>query len=383
MLRRLLLGFVLVALLGAAGLWYVRERPRVLTSAGGAKSVAFSPDGKTLAVGQQVPVEGVSRRGHWAYGTGAIQIRDLNTGEITQTQPFFYKAVTERDDGKNGGPVGWLTYSPDGRFLMAANMDAGDSDTVGVLETHSKHWTLALRGHDNAKTNLCYRPLGFSRDSRRAYFLVLDPDTLPSGKNDSGLDNLPGMQNKASLLGCDPQTGRILFQTQNILTRGEWPCRAVLMADGSSVALAVDYGTDRSYMPGGDKIVLVDLLTGKRLRELSLQGEMQPALASAPQTELLAYVAQNHDFILWNGKEGCSLKSRADNMSQNLALSPNGALLAYGTHDDNICLYDVKHQETARTLLWSEKWASDLAFSPDGHTLAAAYQGDVKLWHVP
>ena len=65
------------------------------------------------------------------------------------------------------------------------------------------------------------------------------------------------------------------------------------------------------------------------------------------------------------------------------ALSPDGKLLATGSYDQQIKLWDVASGKELRTLAGHNDAVFDLAFRPDGKLLASA-SGDrtVKLWDV-
>src|SRR5262249_11125230 len=66
-----------------------------------------------------------------------------------------------------------------------------------------------------------------------------------------------------------------------------------------------------------------------------------------------------------------------------LALSPDGTILASGSHARTVRVLDVKTGKKLQTLEGHSNFVMAVAFSPDGMTLATAESDrDVKLWAV-
>jgi WD40 repeat protein len=74
---------------------------------------------------------------------------------------------------------------------------------------------------------------------------------------------------------------------------------------------------------------------------------------------------------------------RHTNLVYALAFAPNGQLLASGSFDHTITLWDTASGREITTLRGHTKWVRAVAFAPDGRLLASGGQdGAIKLWDV-
>ena len=90
------------------------------------------------------------------------------------------------------------------------------------------------------------------------------------------------------------------------------------------------------------------------------------------------YVAPQPDFIL----EEAYLVGHTDGI-QEVSFSPDGTLLASGSRDNSIRLWDVREGGVIKILEERESWPMAVRFSPDGRVLAGAYSdGAIHLWDI-
>jgi WD40 repeat protein len=67
-----------------------------------------------------------------------------------------------------------------------------------------------------------------------------------------------------------------------------------------------------------------------------------------------------------------------------VAFSPDGQIVASGSDDKTIKLWDLQTGLEIATLSGHESYVESVAFSPDGKTIVSGgYDKTVKVWQVP
>ena len=309
-----------------------------------ALSVAFSPDGKTLAVGSDQHLVGL-------YDPATLKVKGLLKGHPLPR-------------------INDLVFSPDGATLAAANGDyfnQNEPAEVWLWDVRTETVRARLKGHKGHVWSIAFTPDGKTLASCAADGMVTLWDAA-TGKE------------KATLLGH------------------QGPVRRVTVApDGKTLATG---GFDGSITLWG-----LDPFEVKRTFPAHPNGVN--ALTFSPDGKTLASSGRfpNPDGVtvsLWNVASILEPPDAAEPQPRHnltglrggrilaVAFSPNGKLLAtgggtYGKFGE-LKFYDPADGR----FLWDEalpKSVDSLAFSPDGATLATAAgvkdeQGDVLLWKV-
>jgi WD40 repeat protein len=290
-------------------------------------SMAFSPDGKTLASG--------------SFYNNTITLWDVATGKSTAT----IKEATYGGSTPSG--VLSVAFSPDGKTLA--------SGSYGMMKLFD-----VASGKNTATFQIRFEHVGFVAFSPNGktlasggYFIRLWD--VASGKKTGTLgSDLPvafSPDGKTlAALGNGTFTFWDLGSGKKIATiggRSPDVYSGALSPDGKTLAL------------GGKKIQLWDVASGKNTA--ALLGHTSTIL----QQNFPSLVVVAHPVL-------------------SLAFSPDGKTLASGCAEDGtIKLWDVASGENTATHLVKNPGAHlSVAFGPDGKTLASGGAGILKLWDI-
>lgn len=316
-------------------------------------------------------------------------------------------------DVGHSAPVTWLAYSPDGAMLATASAD----NTIKLWDTTSGKLVTTLKGHQGRVLILVFSPGG---------------ETLASASEDGDvrLWNMPDGQLKIALDGVKGEVLSLAFAPDGMLlaTGGRdsktclWDTRngkKKMTLEGSGRVIAqLAFSPDGNTLAGADgfygKVNLWNVADGDRKATLQSRDAVF-ALAFSPDGKMLAtanlYKGDKGDlfafhvgFQLWNAKSASGKVTRplydlgehAVPLSMILGqglikslpphplqFSPDGSLLAAGSIDGRVRLWNAGSGALQATLQGHTSIVGSLDFSPDGKTLAtASWDGTARLWDL-
>ena len=351
------------------------------------RSVAFSPDGNTLASGSL---------------DNTVWLRDTTTWKPRTILRKYTERVTSIAFSSDGGTLATGGGWPNNRVRL---WDTGTGRSKAVLGGHSEGVssiafspasnTLATAGYDNTSGDSRYNRIRlWDTDTGQLKTTLLGHTTSilsiafsPDGKTLATAGGWSG--NSSSSSGQDiairlwyPDTGRL---------------KATLIGATHSVR-AIAFSLDGTILAAGIRdrnIQLWDVATKELVVTLRSNSHPVSSVTFSPDGRTLASAGGHGNWgtegvvQLWDipTRELIATLKEEGSPVNSVAFSPDGRTLASGHGDweteDIVQLWDVTTRELIATFTGHTDDVRSVAFSPDGYTLASGSDdGTVLLWNV-
>ena len=286
---------------GRVTLWQMEDGQKRIEwpeTSGDSRSLAFSPDGATLAVGS------LSHRHN------VVALRSATTGEALRT------LAPPRDQ-----PTACLAFSPDGRFLAA-----DDESNIVVWRTVSPENFRVLKGHVGH-----VRDLAFGADNTTLASAGDDTVRLWNVVDGEVVRVLRGHVDKVRSVSLAPDGRRVASAGADATVR-LWDLRQrdrtrrVSLPTGCDDTVTASDGTRMALTMHDGSLRIWDTRSWKQVRTLRAAGQALYAIGFVPERHELALNVDSRAIRLWNVDTGAlgPVMPLPPADSRFYALSPDG-----------------------------------------------------------
>ncbi|MFB2898311.1 protein kinase [Aerosakkonemataceae cyanobacterium BLCC-F50] len=282
-------------------------------------SLAFSPDGKTLASSSE---NGTIKR--WSFDAEKIQ-----PGSISLTSQSFYGGA---------GAINTIAFTPDGKFLVSGDRD-GRIEYLHLESGEIKH---SFIGHSGS-----IKAIAISSDG---YFIASSGE----GKN-------------IKIWRFDNQELVYKFEEKGKVNAIAFCPNHHIIASGGET----------------QNIKLWSLRTGKLIKSFEWPSGWVYDLAFSPDGKILAVGGYGRTIQFWNWGAEELVNSLISNLYsvRSLCFSPDGQMIASGGEDTTIKIWCWQSEKLIASFPHHLQLVSSLAFSPDGKFLVSgSHDKSIKFW---
>ena len=359
---------------GPIALWGAESRQLVRTLEGHeffTASIAFSPDGNLLASGGFGPEVKV-----WQIASGHLTSTLVTDATFVDRVAFHPSGAILAASGNDGFALMWqlpsgnrlatipadadyplLLFDPMERFLIATDRQANpvlyDADTL-----------VAVSGLE-----------GFTKSHGA---LASDPSSSILASCTDDLSHTVEVQ-----LWNAPDPARLLplltARVSNTRSGSPWAvagCALVALGDDASAIVAAQ--TDGAITSWNDRMAQPKALASPVLSQCYF------TFAFARTPDILVARTCEGLIEVYNAREGTKEWQFLGEDYSSLAFSPDGLMLAAGTHAGRVQLIDTSLHEVIRELPPATDSVDALAFSPDAEFLVSVlHDGSLAVWRTP
>lgn len=343
---------------GTVRIWDIRtyELCQVLTEhTSRVWEISFSPDSQTLVSGSD---------------DQQIKLWNLKTGVcLTTLQGYTCKLRS-------------VAFSADGQSLASG----GDDHMIRIWDVNSGICTNQLEGHQGRVWSVSFNAqqlVSGSDDQTVKYWDMATSQCIQTiRKHTSWVRTVTtSPDHKLIASGGDDKIIRVFnLETHESnefeLEHTDWILSLVFSPDGQSIISGSDDGTVKIW----------NVKTGKCIQTLREHSSSVRAVAISPDSHWVASGSNDKTVRLYNSQEllhDISILGCHNDWVRCLDFHPKRPILASGSYDQKVILWDIISGNKIRSLIGHEAAVISISFSPNGRFLATGSEDEtIKIWDI-
>jgi WD40 repeat protein len=351
-----------------------------------AVSLAYSPNGRYLAVGREARV-----RGKWGtYGSSRVELWNKSTNTLQKVIYVPRRLSTQSEHRYTIGTPLQIQFASNSQSLLVQGVSG--IAVVHLQTGKSSHmWRGSIPPSDKEQEfgYVKYQAVGFTQDSRKVLFTQQwRAREYYSSQNEESIKR-DQLQHQIVLLTCDTLSGKILSRIKLDFHKGEWPRKWALIDDKTLLCTSASSDDQLS-----GEILTFGTAYGQRMPVMKSEfGRVNDsaAFAVSPATKLLA--------ANFGDELGFSKKRRKDGVynfdSQRIGLGPISRNMHWFSFDETGNYLAGVDSKNNKLIIWNlitrnqqhlydDPYGSGrIAFAPGSRTLATiSRDGNVRLWRL-
>lgn len=322
-------------------------------------ALAFSPDGKTLAVGCH----------------GLVAVWDLDKAEPIKLLTNVLGAVND------------LRFNPAGTILAVAGGQPSAKGDLRLYQTSDWKLLATLRGHDDVIFSVA-----FDHDGSRLASASFDHRVkIWDAVTHAELQTISGHSDFVYAVAFSPDGKRIVSaskdRTVNLVEVGTGRSQFTFSGPEQDILAVAFHPDGKSVVSSGFESAIYwwNPLTGEKVKTQAGHGVAVHELAFSPDGTRLVSAGADRTARVWDGKAGTVLKTIAvGSVVYAVAIHPKNRLIATGSFDGLTRLWEESTGRHVATLLslHGDKGDEWLAATPEGYAAGSESLLSAARWRM-